>query len=294
MSLTFAFIGNRADIGEWLPEAHAEALVPENSAGGSLSWGVGFFQTDEVLLRRKPNDTNGALALFRQFEGVRSHAVLAHICQTSAGALRTETTPPLRFGHIVFACQGTHPGLVSIRSRVEASLPDFLRAGLKGDTFTELAFSVFLRELPRSDLERTWQSRTASPPSGPISPESAHAALRRTLLSLDGLADECGVEHFSGGLWVNTGENLVIAHRRGLLGMRVYRGSAEFESIAPKSSKAPLGAEHAHFTVLVAGETKLPMGWERLPDDTLVTAYRTTGPEIQTLGAPHPRTSENP
>lgn len=281
MSLTFAFIGNRADIGEWLPEAHADALVLESGAGRSLSWGVGFFQTDEVLLRRKPNDTSGALALWRQFEGVRSHAVLAHICHTSAGALRTETTPPLRFGHIVFACQGTHSGLAAIRSRVEASLPDFLRAGLKGDTFTELAFSIFLRELPRAELERTWQTRTASPPSGPIAPEVVHAALRRTLRSLDELAVECDVERFTGGLWVNTGENLFVAHRTGLFGMRLYRGSAEFESISKRTT--PLGAEHAHFTVLLAGETTLPVGWERLPDDSLLTAYRTAAPEIQKL-----------
>lgn len=283
MALTFAFIGNRSDVGPLLPVAHRDVLVQSALPDQGLAWGVGFFQTDEVLLRRRPAEARSPFYLADELSELRCHSLLAHICHARAGALRTETTPPLRFGHMLFACEGAAPHLGVLRESVVSELPQFLRSHLRGDTFTELACSLFLAELPLPELERTW-TQPARPVSGTLSPGAMRDALRRAFVRLDQLCQRHDIPLFAGTIWVNTGEHIIVGHRQGPLGLRVYKGRAELEQLVPADDVAPSSLDLSHFTALVGGVGTLPVGWERLADHTILTADRTHAPQVEALG----------
>lgn len=281
MSRTFAFIGSRPDLAGLIVQAHESLLIVERIPDSTLAWGAGYFHNDEVLLRRRPDEPNTPLSLGRALAGVRTHALLAHVCDTTAGGLRTETTPPLRYGHLLFACQGPDARHHAIlRSAVVDALPDFLLGSLKGDTFTELAFSLFLAALPPATLARSRDRGTKStlPPDQAV----ARGALRAALGRLDEICRAHDVPAFDGDLWLNTGEFLIVAHRRGTLGLRVYRGGADFEALGADPSFVH-NLEQTHFAVAASQVDVLPVGWERLPDDTLLTASRTALPETEAL-----------
>lgn len=281
MSLSFAFIGSRPDLARLMVRSHQQVLTVPQPSSGAVGWGAGFFHSDEVLLRRRPNESRNPIPLPDELGSLRCHALLAHVCDVVSGSLRTETTPPLRYGHMLFVCHGSDPQLDRLRGPVTEALPGFLRGQLKGDTFTELALSLFLSELPSSALERT-RARSQQRTVEPLEAESLRKALRQTLTRLDEFCENAGIDPFAGGLWVTTGDVLAIAHRRGLLGLRALRRQEEFAAL-PGASESTISLDHARFTVAVSGLETLPSGWERLPDHVLVTAKRTDAPETEAL-----------
>ena len=110
--------------------------------------GVGFFQSDDVLLRKRP--LGGLPALPDKLaEGVESEAAL--ICSgavgASARAFNEQTTLPFRFKRWLFATAGQPDSLAPIRPALLRSLPDYLRRSVKGDSAAEGLFFTFLSRL---------------------------------------------------------------------------------------------------------------------------------------------------
>lgn len=281
MSRTFAFIGSRPDLAGVVVQAHEPLLAVRRDPGRSLAWGAGYFHNDEVLLRRRPTEARDPVPLAQDLKAVRTHALLAHVCDTPSGGLRTETTPPLRYGHLLFALQGHDAAHGELRAEVASLLPDFLRSSLKGDTFTELAFALFLAKLPRGNLA-TARDKAPARRVAPIGDDDLRHALRASLEQLDQLCHEHGANPFDGDLWLQSGEYLIVAHRRGVLGLRVYRGTDDFRALGADEERWR-NLDTARFLAAVSGPTQLPVGWERLPDDHLLTATRTGVPETERL-----------
>lgn len=281
MSRTFAFIGSRPDLASVVVRAHEPLLFVRRIPQSALAWGAGYYHNDEVLLRRRPGDTRDPLPLADDLADLRTHALLAHVCNTRQGGLRTETTPPLRYGHLLFACQGPSVRHAELRTAVIGQLPDFLVGSLKGDTFTELAFSLFLAGLPGGTLA-TARSRAPARRAAPLDEGTLKAALRGALLRLDELCEAHEVPPFDGDLWLQSGEFLMVAHRKGVLGLRIYRGKADFLSLGadPETTSS---LDQARFVAVISGPETLPVGWERLPDDHLLIATRTRIPETERL-----------
>ena len=129
---------------------------------GETAAGVGFFQNDDVLLRKRPLPAPvslpGSLASALA-EGVESEAVL--VCAgflQGAGpqsrGFQEEATLPLRFKRWLFAVAGKPDGLLPARPALLAALPDHLRRNTRGDTAGEVLFLQFLarlRDLGRLD-----------------------------------------------------------------------------------------------------------------------------------------------
>lgn len=289
MSRTFAFIGSRPDLAGLVSRAHESLLTIEPDPGHGAAWGAGYFQSDELLLQRRPDDPRRPIHLGEELADLRTHALLAHTCDTKVGALRTETTPPLRYGHLLFACQGPEAHHARLRQPVAELLPDFLKSSLRGDTFTELAFSLFLAALTSSDRARTRHGSTMDRVA-PLTADALKQGLRSALTTLDELCKQTDVPRFDGDLWLLTSERLVIAHRQGTLLLRVYRGRSDLGSMnlgAPNAgSTGPddeRSLEHGTFTVAVSGNVKPPDGWERLPSEHILTASRAQPPETEAL-----------
>src|SRR6185312_6094087 len=75
---------------------------------------------------------------------VRADVVLGHVRSATVGTLRTENTHPFRYRQWLFAQTGTLSQFDSIRDRLMASVPEFLRGGIRGETDAEILFHVFL------------------------------------------------------------------------------------------------------------------------------------------------------
>jgi hypothetical protein len=114
-----------------------------------LAAGVGFFQSDDVLLRKRPL-AGQQPAAEKIAEGVESEAAL--ICSGAVGAqaarsFNEQTALPFRFKRWLFAIAGQPDSLVPIRSQLQKGLPDYLRRSVKGDSAAEALFFTFLSRL---------------------------------------------------------------------------------------------------------------------------------------------------
>jgi len=110
--------------------------------------GVGFFQSDDLLLRKRPLGGQAALPE-KLAEGVESEAAL--ICSGAVGQMsrsfNEQMTLPFRFKRWLFATAGQPEALNPVRSALLKNLPDYLRRSVKGDSATEAIFFTFLSRL---------------------------------------------------------------------------------------------------------------------------------------------------
>lgn len=278
MARTYGLIGSRADLGGLLADAQLTALAPLSSP--SSTWGVGFFEKDEVLLRRGSASKSGS-GLSAQFKQLSCHGLLAHECDPRSNAPSPDSTPPLRYGHVLFTCHGVGSAVDSIVEGARASLPEFLQRTVRGETLSEIAFALFLAEMPSSMLERT-RSREPRRSADPLQASSLRKALRCALEKLDTLCDNHGMQRFNGDLWVHSGEAMIVAHREGNLALQVLKGAEDMRRWGIPQG-AVTGFEHTRFVAMLAQSEEVSHDWERLPQNLLFTARRGEVPESEAL-----------
>lgn len=278
MASTYGLIGTRPDLGARLADAQLAALG--SSSLPDSTWGIGYFDQDEALLWRRRGNAIG-LRLTSDAAPMRTHGLLAHECDGSLGPLRTEATPPLRYGSMLFSCQGVSDTVEPLVHEARRQLPEFLRTVVRGETLSELAFALLLSELPTTGLALRKPSDRPTL-TDPLSNDALADAMRTTLSRLDRLTNEAGRAAFKGDLWLHTGEQLMVAHREGQLGLQVLRGRADLQrwNVSPVDGAA--GLDQALFVALAAGQELAPT-WERLPDQVIITATRGQLPETQAL-----------
>jgi glutamine amidotransferase len=122
-------------------------LAGRVSLGTAAAAGVGFFQSDDVLLRKRPLGGQPAFPE-RLAEGVESEAAL--ICSGAVGskpAFNEQMTLPFRFKRWLFAVAGQPDALAPIRSALLRNLADHLKRSVKGDSGAEVLFFSFLARL---------------------------------------------------------------------------------------------------------------------------------------------------
>jgi hypothetical protein len=281
MTITFGFVGNRPDVGHLIATSEADRLSLARTGESQIAWGIGFFQSDEVLLRRRPADPRDQVSLAGEMAEIRAHALLAQVRHVHHGELTTEGTPPLRFGHLLFACSDLPGEPLSLKRRVLENMPAFLHPTVGSGTPPELLLGLFLSALPHAQLER---SRDVRASRGALASELIGNALRSALERIDQLLGEQGAPAFDGDVWVCSGEHLVVAHRTGVLHLRVFRSRHELQALGGVDLEGrAAGADLAYAVgVLSAPGTPGP-GWERLPDQTLLTVGRGGPPETASL-----------
>src|SRR6202163_3985498 len=133
MARLFGIIGNRPDLAARVLASEADALRAR-SKGAPLGWGLGFYQGGEVLMRRRPIDERPEIDVAKLAADVRADLLVGHVRLATVGALRTENTHPFRYRQWLFAMTGTVAQFDAIRERLVASVPEFLRGGIRGET----------------------------------------------------------------------------------------------------------------------------------------------------------------
>jgi glutamine amidotransferase len=91
----------------------------------------------------------------------------------------------------------------SVRERLIASVPEFLRGGIRGETDAEIVFHVFL-----SFLHDAGRLNDAV-----VAPNVVRDAIRSSLRVVDGMTAEVGGGEGAINLAITNGEYLVASHR---------------------------------------------------------------------------------
>jgi glutamine amidotransferase len=285
MARLFGLIGNRADLAGRVLTSEAEALSV-HSKGSPLGWGIGFYQGGEVLMRRRPIDDHATVDVAKVAADVRADVLVGHVRNATVGALRTENTHPFRYRQWLFAQTGTLPQFDAIRERLVASVPEFLRSSIRGETDAEILFYVFLSFL--HDAGRLNDSLT----------EVGHVsdALRSSAAVVDGMAAEVGGGPCAINVMVSNGENVFALNRGSQMGYRVFSGKNDAEALIGEDlqlrRRTPELAQ-MHFILVasdfddewtIASSTPTAQSrWKVVPDHAIVTLERGKDPHIQRL-----------
>src|ERR1700722_8504948 len=217
MARLFGIIGNRPDLAARVLACDAEALRAR-SKGAPLGWGLGVYQGGEVLMRRRPLDERPDIDIAKLAGDVRADLVVGHVRQATIGALRTENTHPFRYRQWLFAQTGTVSEFDQVRERLIASVPEFLRGGIRGDTDAEIVFHVFLSFL--HDAGRL--------NDGQVEPELVREAIRSSLAVVDGMTAEMGSGAAKLNIAISNGDGIVSVHRSDTpMSLRVLSGKAD-------------------------------------------------------------------
>ena len=128
-------------------EQHVVLSQPERLPD---AYGFGYYKGSDVLLGKRPSGAPAAFTLAQLAGAVDSEALLAHARYATVGTQKDENTHPFRFRRWLFAHDGTVEAFREVKPRLIDALPDFLRRNVEGDTDSEHAFMLFLRNLRES------------------------------------------------------------------------------------------------------------------------------------------------
>jgi predicted glutamine amidotransferase len=278
MARLFGIIGNRPDLAARVLAFESDALRAR-SKGTPLGWGLAFYQGGEVLMRRRPIDERTEIDVAKLASDVRADLVVGHVRHATVGALRTENTHPFRYRQWVFAQAGTVPEFDQVRERLVASVPDFLRSGIRGDTDAEVLFHVFLSFL--HDAGRLNDGRV----EGPLLCE----ALRSSLAVADGMSAEVGGTAAQLNLVVSNGDQIVALHRSdSAMRLRELSGKSDADAVIgedPQLRRKIPELARMHFTLVASDFDEAPPNgrWKAVPDCAIVTMSRDEAPRTEPL-----------
>ncbi|MCA9620554.1 MAG: class II glutamine amidotransferase [Myxococcales bacterium] len=279
MARLLGLIANRPDLCNRFVEYEKDALSlrqPADETGQTQwGWGVGFFQSGELLLKRRPLDDRRVLSPVDMVSDVRSDVLLCHVRLGTVGSFRTDNTHPFRYRQWMFADTGTVAGWGDIGGKLYETLPRFLQRSLRGDTDSEQLFHLFLSFL--HDAGRLEHPMVAI--------GDVMSALKSTLGLLDRLTKEANSGPTQMNIMLATPEYLVAVHRGAPMAYRVLKGREDFEPLyaaedagrlrMPDLEPCRLSAVASNFE-----RDQIPPDWTAVPDGTMMAFTRTDEPVV--------------
>ncbi|MFO0613375.1 MAG: class II glutamine amidotransferase [Polyangiaceae bacterium] len=284
MARLVGFIGNRPDLGSRAIAVEGSAFelrrpTPTGKqAEDSCSWGVGFYQGGEILLKRRPYDDRRTIGFGELTKDIKADVLVGHIRLATVGAHKTENTHPFRYRQWLFAQTGTVPQFEALRGRLRESLPQFLARDVRGDTDAELVFYLFLSFLhDAGDLDR---------PS--VSTESARAALRSTISLVDRLCAQEGAGETKLNMVVACGDYVIGVRGAGPMAFELVEGREGLEKLFGSEGPSRLKVPHlvSNRLAVVASDfvdDRVPSGWTPIDTRATVTLSRTDDPVLEGL-----------
>lgn len=253
---------NRADMlkAAIRAEQDTSALGPVAETAG---WGIGFYQADDVLHKKRPTPLREAFQWADVVQDVNSHCLIAQARDATLDNSRAENTHPFRMRQWLFAHSGTIDRFSSIRAQLVESLPDFIRRNIRGETDSEHIFHLFLSFLHDAGQLDATEPRDADVVS----------ATRSTLSLLDRLAAEVGGAPGTINFTLTNG-NKLYALRRGSAMMMVKRTQLPIDHNA-SDSEAARAAGAVRYALVTTGEiTAASVGYEAIASDMLLVIDR--------------------
>lgn len=286
MARLIGFIGNRPDLGARAIQHESNALAirlhrpaadaPAGPEGQPSSWGVGFYQGGEILLKRRPIDDRRELSFAEMTAGLKTDILIAHVRAATVGASTTENTHPFRYRQWLFAHTGTLPAFEKLRSRLSDSLPVFLQRDVRGETDSELLFHLFL-----SFLHDAGQLHHPA-----VEPPHARAAIRSTISLVDRLCAEEGKGPTAMNMMLTTPDYLMAVHGGATMAYRVLRGRHDIERLFGEAELGKMPDLDTCRVALVGSDfdgDHTPAGWTSVRERAIVTFTRLDAPHLEDL-----------
>jgi glutamine amidotransferase len=257
MARLIGYMANRVD--GLLPALHQEReVVAPPSAEAAAGWGIGFYQGDEVLHRKRPRlDTNGFD--WEDVAGnVKSDCVVIHWRRPTVGSFRADNTHPFRMRSWVFAHNGTLERFDAVRERLLESIPDFLQRNIRGDTDSELVFHVML-----SFLHDAGQLDNVD-----ADPKTVLAAIRSTVSLVDRLSEEVKAPVPTLNSVLTNGRSLFALRRGGPLMVTERQGIHDHS--APAGTAAAASPAGLRYVMVASDGREVPRGWREVQEGTVL------------------------
>ena len=282
MARLIGFIGNRPDLGSLAiaqggPYFSVRPTPNESAEPSSVSWGLGFYQGGEILLKRRPFDERRAIEFSELVKDVKADVLVGHVRTATVGALRTENTHPFRYRQWLFAMTGTVPQFDKLRARLIDSLPQFLARDVRGQTDAELVFYIFLSFLhDMGKLDRT-----------DVDSATARSAIRSTVALVDRISSEVDEHEPRLNMIVACGEYLIGVRASSPMGYESLRGRGSLERLFASESFSRTKVPHltsARLSLCASDfDDGAPPSFTLLPERSTVTLTLADEPKVEAL-----------
>lgn len=247
------YMANRSDrLAEALEQEQAVAAIPASPE--PAGYGLGFYQGGEVLHKKRPLFENTELDWRQVAKDVRTDAAVFHLRQgETVGAFRIDNTHPFRMRSWLFAHNGTLDKFDALREPMLASLPDFIRRNLRGQTDSEHLFHVLLARLHA-------HGQIENPEAGDA---QVLPALRETVELVERLSAEVG----AGAPPLN----LILTNGRRMFGLR---SGHPMYVVERESGGSAAGPTRFRYVMLVSGVPLAPHGYREVPNRSVLSVDR--------------------
>jgi len=197
-----AYVANRTD--RLLSALNEErAAIGEKPAPDADAWGIGFYQSGDVLLKKRPYRNGDPVSWDDIAHNVPTDSAILHLRAATVGNYRAENTHPFRMRQWLFAHTGTINAFDTIRTGLLAAVPDFLQRSIRGATDSEVLFHLFLSFLHDRDA--------LDAPD--LDPKTLASCIRSTVTLVDNLTSEVGAPNSSINLALSNGRTMAFLSR---------------------------------------------------------------------------------
>ncbi len=276
MARLVGLIANRPDLCNRFARYESDVLrARPPRRGEQWGWGVGFFQSGEILLKRRPLDDRDELTIADMLDDVRSDIHVVQVRHATVGALRTNNSHPFRYRQWMFANTGTISNFGALRPRLLDALPSFLQRSVRGDTDSEVLFFLFLSFLHDAGL----LDRSA------LGPDDVFPALKSSLALLDRMAG--GDKTAALNILLASPDHIIAVHRGAPMAYRVVAGREAFEPLFSEDATGKLrlaDLEPCRLAVVASDfeNDVIPRDWTALPARAMLALSRTGAPVVVT------------
>jgi glutamine amidotransferase len=264
MSRLFAIVCNEPSRLHLAAEAVREALLVDEAPHG---YGVGFYHGGEVLLQRTPRPT-APVDFAHILKDLRSDYVIGNVRPPGPKAA-PENTPPYRYRSWVFGHSGRIQNFAAMQGELLASVPDFLRRSIRGQTESEHLFHLLLAFLHDAGKLDDQEPRVAD----------AQDAMK----ALAALTQRLAQQH---GATIH-GLNMVLTNGRFLLAVRsgpLLVWKRQHTDAPVKEPRTGPSSIDRHVVLLSEPRGGKPEGFEEIPDHSLVSITRDFATQVEPLG----------
>lgn len=255
MARLIGYMANRVDgLRDALHQERAVVAPAGLEQGAVAGWGIGFYQGDEVLHRKRPRQDGEAFDWAEAVGDVKSDCAVIHWRRPTVGAFRAENTHPFRMRSWVFAHHGTLGRFEALREPLLASMPDFLRRNIRGETDSEHFFHVLLSFLhDAGQLDGT-----------DVDPKTALSSIRSAVALVERVGAEVQAEGHTLSFVLTNGRQL-FAYRQGHPMMVVERQGVHdpADSQPPPAAASPATLR---YVMVVSDGEEIPRGWREVDE----------------------------
>ena len=241
------------------------ASGPSNSE----SWGIGYEQESQVLVRKRPQAIGGP-DLFDLLTDLRTQAFVAFESADADSKLRSENTEPYRFRSWLGVTIGAFEGVTA------ATMPisELLEQGIGGTTGAERVFFRFLVHLREEGVMLN---------SPMMRIQIARRAMAATLLDVEAARRASGVEGPIGAAMIFTNGRALLAasldaelHAARFDGLEVMPPD-DLPGRRKRRLRRPTSHDHFKACLVASGLVVEPEGWERIAHGEILSVDESWG-----------------